>query len=226
VDIVHFAEAGPNAPDEPVEIALVEGSVSTPEDIHRIEQIRENAQLLITMGACATAGGIQALANFSNRESWVAAIYSDPQWIDLLPTSDPIAQHVKVDFELHGCPVNSKQVVRALRDLLSGITPKPEVQPVCMECKRKGLVCTVVSRGAVCMGPVTLAGCGALCPAMGRGCYGCYGPAEKVNDVSIAERFMHLGLDKEGVMRRFRFIENSAPAFQSASERLQGDSDG
>jgi coenzyme F420-reducing hydrogenase gamma subunit len=226
VDIVHFAEAGPNAPDEKVEIALVEGSVSTPEDIERIKRVRENSQLLVTIGACATSGGLQALANFADRDAWMGAVYPNPEFIDLLKTSDSISNHVKVDFQLQGCPVNSTQVLGALRDLLSGITPRPEHHSVCMECKRKGLVCTMVSQGEPCMGPVTLAGCGALCPATGRGCYGCYGPAEQVNDLAIANRFKQLGLNAQGALRRFRFIANSAPAFNAASVRLKGDTDG
>jgi coenzyme F420-reducing hydrogenase gamma subunit len=226
VDIVHFAEAGPSAPDEPVDISLVEGSVSTPEDISRIEQIRENSKLLVTIGACATTGGLQALANFDDRDAWMSAVYPKPELIDTLSTSDPISRHIKVDFEIQGCPVNSTQVLSALRDLLSGVTPRPEQHSVCMECKRKGLICTLVSKGEPCMGPVTLAGCGALCPAAGRGCYGCYGPAEQVNDSSLSNQFQQLGLDAQGVMRRFRFIANSAPAYKSASERLQGETDG
>ncbi|MES9980846.1 MAG: sulfhydrogenase subunit delta [Candidatus Thiodiazotropha sp. 6PLUC5] len=226
VEIVHFAEAGPNAPDEPVDISLVEGSVSTPEDIKRIQQVRENSKLLVTIGACATSGGLQALANFADRDGWMGSVYSHPEHIDTRTTSDPISQHIKVDFQIQGCPVNSTQVLGALRDLLSGITPRPEQHSVCMECKRKGLICTMVSKGEACMGAVTLAGCGALCPATGRGCYGCYGPAELVNDRSITNRFEQLGLDAEGVLRRFRFIANSAPLFKAASEGVKGDTDG
>jgi coenzyme F420-reducing hydrogenase gamma subunit len=156
----------------------------------------------------------------------MGAVYSHPEHIDILSTSDPISQHVKVDFQIQGCPVNSAQVLGALRDLLSGVTPRPEQQSVCMECKRKGNICTMVSKGEVCMGPVTQAGCGALCPATGRGCYGCYGPSEQVNDRSIAERFEQLGHNAQSVMRRFRFIANSAPAFRDASKGLEGDIDG
>lgn len=225
VDIVHFAEAGPSAPEEKVDISLVEGSVSTPEDIARIQQVRNNSALLVTIGACATSGGLQALANFADRNAWMGAVYSNPEFIDALSTSDSIAHYVKVDYQIQGCPVNSSQLLSALRDLLSGITPRVEQHSVCMECKRKGLICTMVSQGAPCMGPVTLAGCGALCPATGRGCYGCYGPAEQVNDASIANRFEQLGLDTQATLRRFRFIANSAPAFKVASEELQGDTD-
>jgi sulfhydrogenase subunit delta len=221
VDIVHFAEAGPNDPEARVDIALVEGSVATPEDIHRIKMVRERSEILIAIGACATSGGLQALANLADRDAWMSAVYTDPAKIEILPTSNAIADYVKVDYELHGCPVNSRQVVAALRDLLSGVAPKPEQQPVCMECKRQGVICTLVSKGEPCMGPVTRAGCGALCPTAGRGCYGCYGPAETVNDQSMAHGFAALGLDRDAAVRRFHFIANNAPAFKAAGERLK-----
>lgn len=221
VDIVHFAEAGPCDPVVESDISLVEGSVSTPEDIERIEQVRENSGLLISIGVCATAGGLQALANFSDRSAWMAAVYDRPDNFEALPVSNPISHYVKVDFEISGCPVNSGQVVGALRDLLSGVKPRPEQRSVCMECKRQGLVCSLVSKGEPCMGPVTVAGCGALCPSMGRGCYSCYGPLKQINDVSLAERFTELGLDRSAVARRFHFIANHAPAFKQAGERLK-----
>lgn len=224
VDIVHFAEAGPSDPVARADIALVEGSVSTPEDEARIRQVRDNSGLLITIGACATAGGLQALANFADRDAWMAAVYARPDYIEILQESKPISDYVKVDFEIPGCPVNSRQVVGALRDLLSGVRPRSETQPVCMECKRRGLVCTLVSQGEPCMGPVTVGGCGALCPAMGRGCYGCYGPLKQINDQALAARFGALGLTRSASARRFHFITNHAPGFRQAGERLKEDS--
>lgn len=225
-EIVHFAEAGPNAPDSQVAIALVEGSISTPEDVHRIQRVRENSQFLVAMGTCATSGGIQALVNFNDRDTWMAAVYPDPKQIDVLQTSNRISEYVKVDLQLQGCPVNSAQVTTALSDLLSGVQPIKEVQPVCMTCKRNGVVCVMVSKDEPCMGPVTLSGCGALCPANGRGCYGCYGPSEIVNDASLADRFKTVGIDREAMVRRFHFIANSADAFKVAGERLKDDPDG
>lgn len=221
VDIVHFAEAGPSDPVARADIALVEGSVSTPEDVHRIQQVRENSTLLICIGACATAGGIQALANFTDRDAWMSAVYARPDYIETLQSSNAISDYVKVDFEIPGCPVNSRQLVRVLRDLLSGVSVRRECQPVCMECKRQGVVCTLVSKGEPCMGPVTVAGCGALCPGMGRGCYGCYGPLKLINDRSLSARFAELGLDSQAAARRFHFIANHAPAFKQAGERLK-----
>ena len=224
VDIVHFAEAGPSDPVARADIALVEGSVSTPEDVERIRQVRDNSGLLITIGACATAGGLQALANFADRDAWMAAVYARPDYIETLQRSNPIADYVKVDFEIPGCPVNSRQVVGALRDLLSGVRARSETQSVCMECKRRGLVCTLVSKGEPCMGPVTVAGCGALCPGVGRGCYGCYGPLKQINDQALASRFDELGLARSGSARRFHFITSHAPGFLQAGERLKAES--
>ena len=224
VDIVHFAEAGPSDPVAWADIALVEGSVSTPEDVARIRQVRESSGLLITIGACATAGGLQALANFADRDAWMAAVYARPDYIETLQQSNPIVDYVKVDFEIPGCPVNSRQVLGALRDLLSGVRPRSETQSLCMECKRQGLVCTLVSKGEPCMGPVTVSGCGALCPGVGRGCYGCYGPVKQINDQSLADRFEALGLARQASARRFHFITSHAPGFRQAGERLKDDS--
>jgi coenzyme F420-reducing hydrogenase gamma subunit len=226
VDIVHFAEAGPLDPEAEADVALVEGSISTPRDIERIKQVRANSKYLVSIGACATAGGIQALANFADRDAWMSQVYARPDYIDTLKTSTSIADHVKVDLEIPGCPVNSRQVIKALRDLLSGVVPSPEKQSLCLECKRKGIVCTMVTKGEPCMGPVTIAGCGALCTSLGRACYSCYGPATTVNDKSMAVGFDYLGLDREAAARRFHFITSGAPAFKEAGERLKADKQG
>ncbi|MBL3529407.1 MAG: sulfhydrogenase subunit delta [gamma proteobacterium endosymbiont of Lamellibrachia anaximandri] len=221
VDITHFAEAGPNNPNAKVDIALVEGSISTPADVERIKQVRENSAYLIAIGACATAGGLQALANLADRDAWMAAVYAQPDAIETLGSSSSISEHVKVDLELHGCPVNSQQVIAALADLLAGVNPVIERQPLCMECKRKGVVCTMVTKGEPCMGLVTRAGCSALCPSLGRACYSCYGPAETVNDGALAQRLQSLGLTPEAVARRFLFITSATPPFRDAGLRLR-----
>ena len=221
VDIVHFAEAGPLDPAAKVDVALVEGSISTPQDIERIKQVRENSAWLISIGACATTGGPQALANFDGRDAWMGQLYVHPDCIDSLQSTTAISDHIKVDLEIPGCPVNSGQVLKALRDLLSAVKPRSETQTLCMECKRRGIVCTLVAGGQACMGPVTMAGCGAICPSLARECYGCYGPAPTVNDTSLAARFRGLGLDPPAVARRFHFITSQAPAFKTAGERLK-----
>jgi sulfhydrogenase subunit delta len=219
VDIVHFIEAGPIDHDAKVDIAFVEGSVSTPEDLERIKRVRENSGYLITIGACATAGGLQALRNTVGAGEWTKAIYAQPQYIHSLDTSTPIAQHVKVDLELWGCPVSGRQVLAAVRSLLFGVAPWYEKDKVCLECKRRQSVCVMVTQGIPCMGPVTRAGCGALCPAFGRDCYSCYGPAEMPNTEALGRRFEGLGLLPEAIARRFLFINNAAPAFAEAGKR-------
>tara|TARA_Y100001949_G_scaffold124906_1_gene106624 strand:+ start:504 stop:1349 length:846 start_codon:yes stop_codon:yes gene_type:complete len=214
VELVHFAEAGPVAEDLRVDIAFVEGSVVTAHDKERIRLVRESSQYLITIGACATSGGIQALKNLAeDREDWPGQIYAQPEYIDSLPESTAIAEHVKVDFEIWGCPINSAQVTAVVTNLLNGVVPHDDADKLCLECKRKQLVCTLVTRGEPCMGPATRNGCGALCPSFGRDCYGCYGPAENSNAPGLARRFEGLGLLPEAIARRMHFIHPVARAF-------------
>lgn len=216
VDMVHFAEAGPVDPDAKVDIAFVDGSISTPEELERIQRIRKNSKFLVTIGACATAGGLQALRNMVDAKEWFGAVYAKPEYVHSLDTATAVAQHVKVDLELWGCPVNSRQVVTAVRALLFNVMPVEENQKVCMECKRQQAVCVLVAQGQACMGPVTRTGCGALCPRFGRDCYACYGPAENVNTESLGKCFQGLGLLPDRIARRFHFIYNGAPAFNKA----------
>lgn len=221
VDIIHFIEAGPVFPDARVDIAFVEGSISTAEDIERIQRIRRNSRWLVTIGACATAGGIQALRNSADVEEWKQQVYARPETIAMLAESTPVAAHVKVDVELWGCPVNGEQVLATLRSLLFGVPPVSQGDSVCMECKRKSTVCVMVSSGVPCMGPVTRGGCGALCPQAGRGCYACFGPADVVNGASLGQRFVELGLTPRQAAERFLFINNAAPAFAAAGQHWQ-----
>jgi coenzyme F420-reducing hydrogenase gamma subunit len=221
VDLVHFAEAGPLDPDTEVDVAFVEGSVSTPEDTERIRQIRAHSRLLIAIGACATSGGIQGLRNGVFDSQWVTQIYSHPEAIASLERSTPIASHVKVDFELWGCPVSGPQMLAVVNSLLLGVAPRDNADKVCTECKRRGYPCVMVTHGIACMGPVTRAGCGALCPSLGRDCYGCYGPAENANTDALAARFAGLGLDSVAVVQRFQSINSQAPVFLAAANKIR-----
>jgi len=219
IDIKHFAEAGPLDEEAEVDIAIIEGSISTSKDIQRIQKIRDNSTYLMTIGACATSGGIQALRNMANTNEWIAGIYANPSLIDSLDNSTAIKNHVKVDMELWGCPINKHQIVNAIRALLFGVLPKVDNDKVCMECKRQQTVCVMVSKNEPCMGPVTRTGCGALCPHVGRDCYGCYGPAENTNTPAMANRLQGLGLLDEEVAQRFLFINNNAEAFNKEGIR-------
>src|SRR5271166_6665302 len=174
VQISHFLEASSAVVGGPYDVSLVEGSITTPADERRIKEIRETSTVLVTIGACATSGGVQALRNFADVEEFASVVYARPEYIATLATSTPIAAHVDVDFELHGCPIDRRQLLEVITALLAGRKPNIPAHSVCFECKQRGNVCVVVAHGTPCLGPVTHAGCGALCPAHHRGCYGCF----------------------------------------------------
>jgi coenzyme F420-reducing hydrogenase gamma subunit len=185
-EIVEFAEATSRRSSGPFDVLFVEGSISTPEQAVEIARLRDVTKVLVTIGACATAGGIQALRTAAEHESFRAAVYPLPSFVDSLETAAPVATVVPVDLELRGCPIDGRQLVELLTALATGRRPQLPDQAVCLECKRRGVDCVVVARGLPCLGPVTQTGCGAICPAMGRGCYGCFGPREGANVESLA----------------------------------------
>lgn len=181
VHFAHFAEASSQLDDGPYDITLVEGSITTPHDIERLKRLRAVSKRLVTIGACATAGGVQALRNSSDHADFMRSVYAHPEWIETLATSTPIADHVRVDFELRGCPVDKHQLLEVLIALLAGRRPRTSTESVCQACKRRGTVCVVVAQALPCLGPITQAGCGAICPAYDRGCYGCFGHMVQIN---------------------------------------------
>jgi sulfhydrogenase subunit delta len=204
VDIAYFLEASSKTVGGPYDVSLVEGSVTTAHDAERIRQVRRQSKFLVTIGACATAGGIQALKNFADVRDFISVVYATPDYISTLATSTAISDHVPVDFELHGCPINKLQLVEVLVAFLHGRRPNVPSYSVCMECKRRGNVCVMVAHGTPCLGPVTHDGCGALCPSYNRGCYGCFGPMESSNTASLTRQLRVLGMGDRGVDRVFR----------------------
>jgi coenzyme F420-reducing hydrogenase gamma subunit len=221
VDIVYFPEASRSMLKGPYDIGLVEGSITTHHDAERIQQVRRQCHKLITIGACATAGGIQALRNWRDVDEFVRVVYATPQYISTLKLSTPIAEHVPVDFELRGCPINKYQLIELITATLAGRKPNVPTYSVCIECKRKGNVCIEVACGVPCLGPVTQAGCGALCPTYDRGCYGCYGPMETPNTASMTSQFRILGQTDRQVSRAFRGFNAWAWQFRKASEECE-----
>ncbi len=204
VEIAYFLEARRATVEGPYDLSLVEGSITTEHDAARILEVRRQSRHLVTIGACATAGGIQALKNFSDVSEFVSAVYATPQYISTLETSTPISAHVPVDYELHGCPINKRQLLEVIGAFLQGRRPNVPSTSVCFECKRRGTVCVMVAHGTPCLGPVTHAGCGALCPSYDRGCYGCFGPMETPNTVSLTRQLKVLGVGDTGVEQVFR----------------------
>jgi sulfhydrogenase subunit delta len=217
VDIAHFTEATNTDEPGPYDVSLVEGSVTTARDAERIRWIRDQSRTVVTIGACATAGGIQALRNFADVADFAAAVYARPEYVRTLATSTPVADHVAVDFELRGCPIDKRQLVELISALLAGRKPGIPGHSVCYECKRRGNTCVMVAHGTPCLGPVTQAGCGAICPAYNRGCYGCFGPVAEPNTASLIPQLRHLGMTDDGIDRVFSTFNVAAPGFTPAS---------
>jgi coenzyme F420-reducing hydrogenase gamma subunit len=218
VQIAFFPEASREYLEGPYDVTLVEGSITTPHDIQAIRKVREDSKFLITIGACATAGGIQALRNWKDVTEFTRCVYAHPEYISTLETSTPIADHVAVDFELRGCPINKWQLVEVVNALLHGRKPNIPTYSVCVECKRRGTPCVMVAQGTPCLGPVTHAGCGAICPAYDRGCYACFGPMESPNVPALAEWWRSIGVDDRTLVNALRGFNAYAQPFREASD--------
>lgn len=218
IEIANFAEASRAIVRGPYDLSLVEGSITTPHDAVRIQEVRRISKVLITIGACATAGGIQALRNFKDVKEFISIVYAKPEYISTLEKSTPIAAHVKVDFELRGCPINKYQLLEVVSAFLHKRKPNVSSQSVCVECKRRGTVCVMVAHGTPCLGPVTHAGCSAICPAYNRGCYGCFGPKETPNTASLSAWWRQLGIKEPDLVRAFRGFNAYAEPFRKESE--------
>lgn len=219
IDIANFAEANRDIQPGPYDLSLVEGSITTAHDAERIQEVRRLSKYLVTIGACATAGGIQALRNFQDVKEFMAIVYASPHYISTLATSTPIADHVHVDFELRGCPINKQQLLEVITAFLHHRRPAISAHSVCIECKLRGNPCVMVTQKMACLGPVTHAGCGAICPSYNRGCYGCYGPMESPNTKSLSAWLEKLDVAAPDVARLFRSYNAAAPAFKEAGDR-------
>jgi sulfhydrogenase subunit delta len=221
IEIAYFPEASSAMVKGPYDLSLVEGSITTPHDVEVIQKVRRESRSLVTLGACATAGGIQALRNFCDVKEFISIVYARPEYISTLEKSTAIAAHVKVDFELRGCPINKNQLVDVIKAFTQGRAPSVPPHSVCLDCKLKGVVCVMVARGVPCMGPVTHTGCGVLCPSYSRGCYGCFGPKENPNTESLANWFVRLGSAHSDILWSFRNFNSDAPPFRAESERQE-----
>jgi len=223
IEIANFLEASRAVVNGPYDLSLVEGSITTPHDAERIHAIRRASKFLVTIGACATAGGIQALRNFKDVKEFISIVYATPQYIDVLNTSTPISEHVHVDFELRGCPINKHQLIEVISAYLHGRKPNTPPHSVCVECKLRGTVCVMVAQHIPCLGPVTHAGCGAICPSYSRGCYGCFGPKETPNTTSLSNRWQQQGASRQDIIHVFRSFNASAGPFNKAADNVNGE---
>ncbi len=222
MNIAYFPEATRSVVEGPYDLSLVEGSVTTQHDAERILEIREMSRTLVTIGACATAGGIQSLKNWADVDEFISIVYAHPEYIDTLGTSTPISDHVAVDFELRGCPISKSQLIEVIDAFIVGRKPNTPTHSVCVECKLRGAACIMVAHGTPCMGPITQAGCGAICPAFNRGCYGCFGPAESPNIGALRGAWRTLGVSDADLVRALRTFNAYAPEFREASDSYAG----
>ena len=219
IEIANFPEASRSVQPGPYDVSLIEGSITTPHDRQHIRYIRDESKYVITIGACATAGGIQALRNFQDVDAFISLVYAYPEYIETLPHSTPISEHIYVDFELRGCPVNKQQLLEVVNALLNMRRPNIPHHSVCMDCKLSGVPCVMVAQGIPCMGPITQAGCGAICPRYHRGCYNCYGPQESANTRALSRHWQEvLNVSGDDLVRAYRSFNACAPEFKKASE--------
>jgi sulfhydrogenase subunit delta len=221
VEIAYFLEARSRTLPGPYDITFVEGSVTTPGDIKRIQEVRRQSTVLVAIGACATAGGIQALRNWRDVGAFARAVYATPSYLQTLDRSTPISEHVHVDYEINGCPINKYQLLEVVIALLNGRVPHLPAHAVCLDCKLNGTPCVMVARQLPCLGPLTHAGCGAICPSFGRGCYGCYGPSEVSRPEIMISWLQKKGMKSPELVRLLREFTGYQQPFRSASEKLE-----
>ncbi|MDJ0928976.1 MAG: oxidoreductase [Gammaproteobacteria bacterium] len=219
ITIANFAEASRAVLDGPYDLTLIEGSITTPHDFARIRELRDMSKFLVTIGACATAGGIQALRNFADVSEYTRLVYARPDYVETLHKSTPIAEHVPVDFELRGCPVNKHQLLEVISAFIADRKPNISSDSVCVECKRRGTVCIMVAKGTPCLGPLTHSGCNALCPTYDRGCFGCYGPQDNSSPAALTQYWQELGTDPQVMFRLLRNFNPATEPFRSESEK-------
>ena len=219
ISFTHFSELTSATEDGSYALSLVEGSISTAADEVRIHDIRRRSEVLITIGACATAGGVQALRNYRQSAECLRIVYAHPAHIDTLAKATPIRDHVSVDYELRGCPVNPIQLRELIAAVLWGRAPRISSSSVCTECKARGTVCLTVARGTPCLGPITHAGCSALCPAFGRGCFGCYGSSENARVETLARKLRESGVPEDELQRLLVSFTPTDPNFSSKETR-------
>ena len=221
IDIAYFLEASSRIDSGPFDLALVEGSISTNHDLKRIQIIRDQSKKLVTIGACATSGGIQSLRNWADSKEYLRYVYAKPEFIDSLKESTPVSDHVRVDFELRGCPIDKGQLMEVMTAMIGDRRPNIPSYSVCMECKMRGTVCVAVSNNQPCIGPITQAGCGAICPAFDRPCFGCFGPAEDANCAPMSEHYVNCGASHQTMIHQLRNFNAATPVFQIESDRIE-----
>ena len=201
LEVVNFREVSSDQGQD-YDVALVDGNISRADEVERIKDIRAKAKVLVAMGSCACFGGVNQQKNRFEIDDVVKEVYGE----HAVETDKVrrIADVVKVDLEIPGCPVSKAEVERIVVNVVLGADITLPKYPVCVECKQKLNTC-VVDLGQICLGPVTRAGCDAVCPTGKVGCLGCRGPAEDANYESLKQILMDKGHSESAIVERMRF---------------------
>jgi coenzyme F420-reducing hydrogenase gamma subunit len=208
VDIVNFREVKTKREDN-YDIAFVEGSITRETEIPRLQKIRSQAKVLVALGACAGIGGVNCLKNHMPMEEALRIVYGkDAKYYDTIPAR-PLNAVVPVDFYVRGCPPTTTELLKVIKALLLGKKPDIPGYPVCVECKMANNVC-VFERGMTCLGPVTRAGCGAICVTSGRHCWGCRGLVDEPNIDSEKDILQKYGLTVDQMIEKFKIYDTYA----------------
>lgn len=184
-----------------VDIAFVEGSVSSRHDVQKLKEIRANCRWLVAVGTCAVWGCVQKGCAKKQAKELAGEVYGEDNEIDCF-NAEPIEKYARVDVKLSGCPINSSQFMAVTASLLKDAMPFVTHKPVCLECKLRENACVLIENNLPCLGPVTAAGCGALCPSVGAACYGCWGPCDMPQMAAMAKILSEKGFSLEEVMTR------------------------
>jgi len=217
IDIVEFREAISEKSDS-YDIAIIEGSITRDSDVPRLKKIRDTAKIVIALGACSMIAGINALKNFQSKNDYQKAVYpEDPNKYETT-TAKAISEFITVDAFIPGCPIDTGEFVRVVKNLVLGKNLGIPDYPVCVECKKNENVC-VYEKGIQCLGPVVRAGCGARCPSNGGYCFGCRGLIPEANLHSQQDIMQKYSLSFQQMMEKFKlFLQRSPEVFQDGSK--------
>jgi sulfhydrogenase subunit delta len=216
IDLTYFPMASRSYSQGPFDIGLVEGAITTPEEIEAIKDVRKQIKTLIALGTCACYGGLPSMKNWQTERESAEKVYDNPSVIHSVKAYG-IDEYVKVDAYLKGCPINKDELVEFIKGACLDIKPYLRPHSVCVECRLKENPCLFITKGKVCLGPVTSAGCNALCPTLNRPCEGCRGPANDPNVPSLARTMAEYGLTQEEVQRKFRKYAGETQDFKKGA---------
>lgn len=219
IKIIHFPIVQENNNQGPYDISFVEGSITNNEQIEKIKHIREKSKFLVAIGACAVNGGVQSIRRFMEQKEADKIVYKDNPPVESIEPAS-IDKHVKVDYNIRGCPINKEEFVYVLKELLIGKTPKESIYPVCIECREKENEC-LLQNGKFCMGPITYGGCGALCPSDSMICNGCRGPIDDATMLSEIEQLEKDGIKDDELHRLFTIFTGKDYEEAKKNEKLE-----